>query len=126
LSKPHTARYPERAPIDAYGNGGFRFADMGHGGSILIIASGIYAWDPLDADKLVAEDFASAFNEADQLEFLLLGTGRKQVFPSQTLKTAFEDAGMGLEAMDTGAACRTYNVLLAEGRDFAAGLIAVS
>lgn len=125
MSEPPTARYPERAPIDAYGNGGFRFADMGHGGSILIIASGIYAWDPVDAEQLVAEDFASAFKETDRLEFLLLGTGRKQIFPSQELKSAFEDAGMGLEAMDTGAACRTYNVLLAEGRDFAAGLIAV-
>ncbi len=125
MSEPHTARYPERTPIDAYGNGGFRFANMGHGGSILIIASGIYAWDPTDADSLVAEDFTSAFNESDRLEFLLLGTGRKQIFPSPELKTAFEDAGMGLEAMDTGAACRTYNVLLAEGRDFAAGLIAV-
>lgn len=125
MSEARSARYPERAPIDAYGNGGFRFANMGHGGSILIIASGIYAWDPTDAIALTAADFASAFKETDELEFLLLGTGQKQIFPSQQLRSAFEDAGMGLEVMDTGAACRTYNVLLAEGRNFAAGLIAV-
>ena len=43
--RPAPAHYPARAPIDAYGNGGFRFADMSHKGSLIIVPSGIYAWD---------------------------------------------------------------------------------
>ena len=126
MSADTTARYPGRAPIDAYGNGGFRFADMSHRGSLLIVASGIYAWEPTAFESLCADDFARAFAEKAQLDFLLLGTGEKQKFPESELKTAFEAEGLGLEVMDTGAACRTYNVLLGEERDFAAGLIAVS
>ncbi len=119
------ARYPGRAPIDAYGNGGFRFADMSHRGSILCLPSGIYAWDvpvdgPVDAERLLA-----VLAERASIGFLLLGTGTRHVFPTRELKAAFADAGLGLEAMTTGAAARTYNVLLAEGRDVAAALVAV-
>ncbi len=57
--------------------------------------------------------------------FLLLGTGAAQIFPDPPLREAFAKAGIGLEAMDTGAACRTYNVLLSEERVFAAALIAM-
>jgi uncharacterized protein len=56
---------------------------------------------------------------------LLLGTGTKQVFPAPDVRRAFADAGVGLEAMTTGAACRTYNILLAEGRMVGAALIPV-
>jgi uncharacterized protein len=57
--------------------------------------------------------------------FLLLGTGRLQVWPNADIKRAFAQANMALEPMDTGAAARTYNVLLAEKRPVAAALIAV-
>jgi len=57
--------------------------------------------------------------------FLLLGTGASQVFPPIEVRRAFLDANVGLEPMDTGAACRTYNVLLGEGRPVAAALVAV-
>ncbi|MFZ4806953.1 MAG: Mth938-like domain-containing protein [Hyphomicrobiaceae bacterium] len=120
-----TARYPGRAPIDAYGNGGFRFADMSHRGSILCLPSGIYAWDAADPDRLTLADFAAALRELEMPGFLLLGTGRTQVFPALDIRRTFADAKVGLEPMDTGAACRTYNVLLAERRQVAAALIAV-
>ena len=119
------ARYPYQAPIDAYGDGGFRFADMSHKGSILCLPSGIYAWDITSSDTFDLKTFERVFAEKERIRFLLLGTGRSQVFPSLAVRQGFAAAGLGLEPMDTGAACRTYNILLAEHRQVAAALIAV-
>lgn len=117
--------FPGRAPIDAYGNGGFRFADMSHRGSILCLPSGIFAWSAMSAQAVSAKDFAAVFSEAADIGFLLFGTGERQVFPTAELRAAFAHAGIGLEPMSTGSAARTYNVLLGEGRPVAAALIAV-
>lgn len=117
--------FPERAPIDAYGNGGFRFAEARHDGSLLILPSGMYSWAPADMAAVRRASFARAFAEAGMIDFLLFGTGAIRSSPAKTLEQAFAKAGIGLEVMDTGAACRTYNVLLGEGRAFAVALIAV-
>jgi uncharacterized protein len=119
------AHFPGRAPIDAYGNGGFRFADMSHRGSIMILPSGIYAWDVAAMEDVTPEACAPFLRELAPPAFVLLGTGPEQCFPDAALRRLFTEAGLGLEAMSTGAACRTFNVLLAEGRDVGAGLIAV-
>ena len=119
------ARYPGRAPIDGYGNGGFRFADMSHRGSILCLPSGIYAWGTTRAAEIDTASLAPVLAEKAELKVLLLGTGRRQEFPTTELRATFNEAGIALEAMDTGAACRTYNVLLAEGRPAAAALVAI-
>ena len=119
------ARYPGRAPIDAYGNGGFRFAEMSHRGSILCLPSGVYAWPPAKAADIDAIALAPVLAEKDRVGVLLLGTGARQEMPAATLRRAFVEAGIAFEAMDTGAACRTYNVLLGEGRPVAAAWIAV-
>jgi uncharacterized protein len=119
------AHYPGRAPIDAYGNGGFRFAGMSHRGSILCLPSGIYAWAAATQADLTAEAFAAVVSEADGLQILLLGTGMTQIFPPRELRRTLEAAGFGVEPMATGAAARTYNVLLAEGRRVGAALLAV-
>jgi uncharacterized protein len=125
MSAP-SARFPGRAPIDAYGNGGFRFADMSHRGSILCLPSGIYAWPPASlADIEAPGPFAPALAESASLGLLLLGTGRRHAIPGAAVRRAFEDARIALEAMDTGAACRTYNVLLAEHRPVGAAILAV-
>jgi uncharacterized protein len=119
-----TARYPGRAPIDAYGNGGFRFAEMSHRGSILCLPSGIYAWERPEPDRLAA--YARVLAEGQALSLLLLGTGERLVRPGAEVCRALRAAAIGLEVMDTGAACRTYNVLLAEGRCVGAALVAVA
>ena len=116
---------PRRAPVDAYGNGGFRFAEMSHRGSLLCLADGIHGWDVSDVADLGPDAMSSLIARLPPLTFLLLGTGRRQVFPPPEIRQAFFDAGLGLDPMDTGAACRTYNVLLAEGRPVGAALIAV-
>ena len=119
--------YPGRAPIDAYGNGGFRFAGMSHKGSIVALPSGVWAWDAGDPAALTVAILTRVFAEprGGDFQFLLLGTGAKQVFPPLELRRAFTEAGLGLDIMSTGAACRTYNVLLAEGRPVGAALMAV-
>jgi len=123
--KPAPACYPGRAAIDAYGNGGFRFAGMSHRGSILCLPSGIYAWAVTEAEAISLDSLQPAIRERQALELLLLGTGRTGRLPSPELRRAFAEFGVALESMDTGAAARTYNVLLAEARPIAAALIAV-
>lgn len=120
-----TASYPGRAAIEAYGNGGFRFAGMSHRGSILCLAKSIVAWNVIRPEELTAESLAPVLAEKDLTRSLLIGTGARQVFASPSLRAAFREAGIALETMDTGAACRTFNVLLGEGRPVAAALIAV-
>lgn len=121
----HAPHFPERAPIDAYGDGGFRFADARHEGSLLIVPSGMYAWGPVTLGDAGPKAFARVFEEAEEIDFLLFGTGLERREPPPGLLQAFSEAGVGLEVMDTGAACRTYNVLLGEERAFAAALLAV-
>ncbi len=118
--------YPYPAPIDAYGNGGFRFAGMSHRGSLLLLPSGVWGWDVTDPAGLTVESFAKVLGEHDRIDALLLGTGATQVFPGPALRKAFIEADIGLEPMSTGAAARTYNILQAEGRPVAAALIAVA
>lgn len=119
------AHFPGRAPIEAYGNGGFRFADMSHRGSLLCLPSGIYGWEPADRLALTAADFAKLLNEADKVEILLVGAGKDLRPLPAALRAALKAAGVAADPMSTGAAVRTYNVLLAENRAVAAALIAV-
>jgi uncharacterized protein len=119
------AHYPGRAPIDAYGNGGFRFAGMSHRGSILSLPTGIYGWEPADRAELTEEDLAKVFAEAAEIDVLLVGTGSDLMPLSAVLKAALRGVKIVGEPMSTGAAVRTHNVLLAEDRAVAAALIAV-
>ncbi|MCT8997217.1 Mth938-like domain-containing protein [Chelativorans intermedius] len=119
------AHFPGRAAIDAYGNGGFRFAEMSHRGSILCLPSGIHGWAADDPTTLDEEDFARPLAEAGAIEILLVGTGRQLLPLPPELRARLREAGMAVETMATGAAVRTFNVLLAEERAVAAALIAV-
>jgi uncharacterized protein len=117
---------PGRYPIDAYGAGGFRFADMSHRGSILALPSGIKAWVPTEGNALTVEDFAQVLEESAAIELLLVGTGREVVPLTEQVRWRLRDAGIRHDVMQTGAAARTYNILLAENRQVAAALIAVA
>ncbi len=119
------AHFPGRAPIEAYGNGGFRFAEMSHRGSLLCLPSGIYGWEAQSSEALQNADFARTIAEAGEIELLLVGTGTMlRPLPAE-LRETLRGAGMAVETMSTGAAVRTFNVLLAEDRAVAAALIAV-
>ncbi|MGE5267820.1 MAG: Mth938-like domain-containing protein [Deltaproteobacteria bacterium] len=120
-----TPRYPGRAPIEAYGNGGFRFAGMSHRGSIICLPDGIIAWSAVSVGDVTVELIPLLRTAGVTGGVILLGTGRTQVYPGSAALSAFREAGLWLEVLDTGAAARTYNVLLAEERDVSALLLAV-
>ena len=116
---------PQLAPIDAYGNGGFRFAGMSHRGSLLCLPDGIWAW-PVNSPEALSEDtLAAVFAQAAELDFVLIGAGRDPWVMPESLRQRFRALQLSADAMPTGAAVRTYNVLVAERRRVAAGLIAV-
>lgn len=119
------AHFPARAPIDAYGNGGFRFADMSHRGSILCLPSGTHGWDVGEPAGLSLVSFAEVLAQASEIEVLLCGMGSQIALLSQELRLIFRANAIAADVMSTGAAVRTFNVMLAEGRAVAAALIAV-
>jgi uncharacterized protein len=118
----HAAR-PGRPFIDAYGPGFFRIGEFVQAGPILVLPDRALKWE---APALAALDEAAlAPVTGAAVELLLLGCGRRPAPPPAGLREALRRHGIALEAMDTGAACRTFNVLLAEERRVAAALYPV-
>ncbi|MFK4060557.1 MULTISPECIES: Mth938-like domain-containing protein [Brucella] len=119
------AHFPGRAPIDAYGDGGFRFAEMSHRGSILCLPSGIHGWEPATPPILAKVDLKMILEQASDIEILLVGTGMDLRRIPEDVRAILREHRISSDPMSTGAAVRTYNVLLAEDRAVAAALIAV-
>jgi len=119
------AHFPGRAPVDAYGNGGFRFADMSHRGSVLMLPSGIYGWEMKEGDPLDPDLFRRVMEAAADIEVLLVGTGKEIRRLPAALKEMLKANNIASDPMSTGAAVRTFNIMLAESRAVAAALIAV-
>jgi len=117
---------PGRHLIDAYGAGGFRFAEMSHRGSILALPSGILAWSVGAPTGLSVEAFAPVLAEAEAIDLLLIGTGLDPAPLPEAVRWRLKEARIGLDVMQTGAAARTYNILVGENRKVAAALIAVA
>lgn len=118
--------YPRQALIDAYGNGGFRFAGMSHRGSLLCLPSGMHAWQAMRPEEITLAMLAPVFAVADRLEVLLIGMGERFEPLPREIRQAFRDVGIVVEPASTGSAARTYNVLFAEERAVGAALIAVA
>jgi uncharacterized protein len=119
------AHFPGKAQLDAYGNGGFRFAEMSHRGSILCLPSGVWSWKPVTASEIDEASLARAIEEASEIEIFLIGTGDEHVHLDPVLRQKLKDAGLRVDVMATGPAARTYNVLFSDKRKVAAALIAV-
>lgn len=120
-----TPHFPAIAPIDAYGKGGFRFAGMSHRGSLMCLPDGIWGWPVSSPAELSEESLAPLLAHAAELDFVLIGSGTDLWAMPETLRRRFRGLQVSADVMPTGPAIRTYNVLLAEGRRVAAGLIAV-
>ncbi|MCP4182016.1 MAG: hypothetical protein GY761_01650 [Hyphomicrobiales bacterium] len=119
------AHFPGSAPIDAYGDGGFRFAQMSHRGSILCLPSGIYSWNVAVPGDLVIKNFKKILQEAENIEILLIGSGDDLCPIDTKLRAALRKVDISADPMGTGAAVRTYNILLGERRAVAAAMLAV-
>lgn len=108
--------------ITAYGAGYVLVNGVRHEHSLIVLPERVIKdWQATEAKLLTGEYFSALTGMG--LEILLLGTGAKLCFPHPRLVQAMAQQGIGLEAMDTFAACRTYNILAAEGRKVAAALI---
>ncbi|TPV98743.1 MAG: hypothetical protein USCAAHI_01812 [Beijerinckiaceae bacterium] len=127
MTEPKYAGFlPGVHPIEGYGTGGFRFASMSHRGSILALPSGIYAWSAAVPSDICAASLEAVFQEAPgSIEHLLIGTGLELVPLGPALRQLLLQAGIRPEPMPTGAAARTYSILLGERRRVAAALLAV-
>ena len=111
-----------RQIIERYAASGFRVSGVIYYGSVLVFPDLTVAWDAASARDVTWETLAPVI-EHGGVEILLLGFGRATRAVPASLRTALRTARIALEAMDTGAACRTYNVLVAEDRRVAAALI---
>jgi uncharacterized protein len=114
---------PHPAPIEAYGKGGFRFANMSHRGSLLCLPDGIWAWPLTQASEITDAALEPVFARADAIDLFLIGSGRGTWIVPRSLRERFKALAISVEATNTGSAVSTYNILLGEGRRVAAGLI---
>jgi uncharacterized protein len=124
--RPDAPHLPRSAPIDAYGNGGFAFAEMSHRGSLLCLPDAIWAWPVTRAADIDADSLARVFASADVIDTLVVGTGTDVWVPPRGLREALRTVHIVIDAMQTGPAIRTYNIMIGERRRVAAALIAVS
>ncbi len=108
-----------RQLIERYGAGGFRVSGVIFAGPVLVFPERTILWD--NAAPTI-EGLAPVIAEGG-IELVILGLGRRGAPAAMALRAALKTRGIGIEAMDTGAACRTYNVLLAEDRRVAAALL---
>ena len=116
---------PRSAPIEAYGKGGFAFADMSHRGSLLCLPDAIWAWPVTKPQDIDETALARVFAAANAIDTLIIGTGTDVWLPPSHLREALRRAHVVLDAMQTGPAIRTYNIMMGERRRVAAALIAV-
>lgn len=111
--------YSDAEPIDGYGPGFFRIGGKVHHGHVITDASGTRGWAGLD-------DGAALLALAETADVVFIGTGAEIAHIPADLRKALEEAGLGVEVMASPAACRTYNVLLSEGRRIAMAALAVA
>ncbi len=109
--------------IQNYDNGGFRISGKQYDTPVIVSVSSSVVWGVNSFDGLTFESFSSLLENKDNIDVVLLGCGDKIRFLPTALKAALKEQGLSVEVMDTGAACRTYNVLMAEGRRVVAALL---
>jgi uncharacterized protein len=124
-SRSDAPHLPRSAPIEAYGNGGFAFAEMSHRGSLLCLPDAIWAWPVTKSGDIDNASLARVFAAAEGIDTLIVGTGTDVWLPPTALREALRAVRVVLDAMQTGPAIRTYNIMMGERRRVAAALIAV-
>jgi uncharacterized protein len=110
--------YSGGVPVDGYGPGFFRIGGQAHEGALLILPGGVSGWGgPEDVEPILAA--------AEDVDVLLMGTGAEIAHAPEAVRERLEAAGIGVEVMASPAACRSYNVLLGEGRRVALAVLPV-
>lgn len=121
-----TPTVPEgRQLIEGYGDRRFRISGDIHEGSVIVFPDRTVAWPVVNFAEITLESLSEVTREDADVDLLLLGCGARMDLVTKAFRQPLREYGIVLEPMDTGAACRTFNVLLAEERRVAAALIAV-
>lgn len=115
----------DEAFIAGYGDGGFRMGESRFKGSMLITPTGFYPWDVTEHANITLQSLEPILKNHIGVELLIIGMGKNMAFLDKDIRHAFAKKDIAIEIMDTGAAARTYNILLQEGRKVTAALIAV-
>ena len=115
----------DRHVVWFYGNGGFRIGEQTITGSILLFPDRIVPWTVARFENLRIEHFDEVLKAEPKIEILVIGCGATMELVPASIRERLRAERLALESMNTGAACRTYNLLLAEDRRVAAALIAV-
>ena len=114
-----------RQLIQSYGDGRFSISEKKYDHPLLVFPQYTVPWLPIDEKNLRLDDFEKVLSAEPAVDTLLLGCGKVTMFIPLLLRDALKDRGVVLEPMDTGAACRTFNVLLGEDRRIAAAVMQV-
>ncbi|HTS92903.1 MAG TPA: Mth938-like domain-containing protein [Stellaceae bacterium] len=114
-----------RQVIESYGSPGFRVTGVLHRGSVIVFPDATLAWPVRELAEVTIGSLAPVTGRGG-VEILLLGCGVRMQPVAPELRRALKEAGIVVDAMDTGAACRTYNVLMAEDRHVAAALLSLA
>jgi len=114
-----------RQIIQSYGDGAFRISQVRHEGAVVVLQEETLAWPVADLASLDIVALEPVTSRADDFDILLIGCGERFAPPPKGLRQAVKDAGLVLDWMDTGAACRTFNVLQSEDRRVVAALLPV-
>ncbi len=114
-----------RKVVTGYGDGGFRIAGERVEGSVLVFPERFCVWDVVRLPDVTSESLAEVIAVSMQIDILLLGCGDALPIIGDPVRVALKEHAIVIDVMSTGAACRTFNILLSEGRAVAAALIAV-
>lgn len=114
-----------RNVITSYGDGGFRIGDRRHEGSLIVFPDAVVAWPVAGMPDVTPAALAEVVARSARVDILLLGCGEASDIPAREVREFLRPHGIVVDAMTTGAACRTYNILMAEERLVAAALVAV-
>jgi uncharacterized protein len=125
MTEPDAPHLPRSAAIEAYGQGGFVFDTMSHRGSLLCLPSAMWAWPVTDPKDIDRASLRRVFESASQIDSLLIGTGNDIWRVPNDLREALRRHQVSVDAMLTGPATRTWNIMMGERRRVAAALIAV-
>jgi uncharacterized protein len=115
-----------RQVIQSYRGGVFRISQLDYAGPVIVLPDRTIAWPAPAFTELSISDFGALLGADAAVQVLLLGCGDTMLLPSSAFRKAFKDVGIVIEPMDTGAACRTFNVLMGEDRRVAAALLPAS
>ena len=118
-------RFKGQPAVDAYGDGGFRLAEQRFEGSVIVTPLGLYPWMPKSVEEITPVSLAPIIEAIGHFDFVIIGSGETTLRLPADARRRLESQAIFADVMATGAACRTYNLMLSENRRVAAAFIAV-